>query len=42
VHKPPSPLRKMFNFLCGSCMNANDIAHKAKKEEGLKNDLTNV
>ena len=44
VNKPPSPLRKMFNFLCGSCMNANDIAHKgkAKEEEGLKNDKANV
>ena len=31
VHNPPSPLRKMFNFLCGSCMNANDIAHKERQ-----------
>ena len=31
VHKPPSPLRKMFNFLCGSCMNTNGIATRKGK-----------
>jgi hypothetical protein len=28
VQKPPSPLRKLFNFWCGSCMKASDVVHK--------------
>ncbi|RLN13652.1 hypothetical protein C2845_PM09G15480 [Panicum miliaceum] len=30
-HKPPSPLRKLFNFWCESCMNANDVANKERQ-----------
>jgi hypothetical protein len=31
VQKPPSPLRKLFNFWCGSCMKANDSVHKERQ-----------
>jgi hypothetical protein len=31
VQKPPSPLRKLFNFWCGSCMKANDVVHKERQ-----------
>jgi hypothetical protein len=31
VQKPPSPLRKLFNFWCGSCMKANDTVHKERQ-----------
>jgi hypothetical protein len=31
VQKPPSPLRKLFNFWCGSCMKASDAVHKERQ-----------
>jgi hypothetical protein len=31
VQKPPSPLRKLFNFWCASCMKANDAVHKQRQ-----------
>jgi hypothetical protein len=31
VQKPPSPLRKLFNFWCESCMKASDAVHKERQ-----------
>jgi hypothetical protein len=31
VQKAPSPLRKLFNFWCGSCMKASDAVHKERQ-----------
>jgi hypothetical protein len=31
VQNPPSLLRKLFNFWCGSCMKASDAIHKERQ-----------